>query len=174
MLGLPRRPGLSNDDVRAAWRRIAAATHPDRDDGGDPVAFGAAAAAYAMLRTAYGRGEALADLAGGPGAGRGGARGRHARSWLRAGDRLRGWDWLRPRGRHGAHRRHGTRGGIRVLGRDSAREVRGRPGVLALRAGAAAAVCGVAFAVAGLAPATIGLLAGSLAWLVYTGRHDLP
>jgi len=65
VLGLPRAAGLSDDDVRAAWRRIAAATHPDRDDGGDPARFGAAAAAYATLRTAYGRGEALADVARG-------------------------------------------------------------------------------------------------------------
>jgi curved DNA-binding protein CbpA len=61
-LGLPPSPELSDDDVRAAWRRVAAATHPDRDDGGDPARFGAAAAAYVVLRTAYGRGEALADL----------------------------------------------------------------------------------------------------------------
>jgi hypothetical protein len=75
-LGLPPRADLSDDDVRAAWRRIAAATHPDRDDGGDPARFGAAAAAYALLRTAYSRGEALADLGSrtgrhtGPNAGR--------------------------------------------------------------------------------------------------------
>ena len=62
VLGLPPRPELTDDDVRAAWRRIAAATHPDRDDGGDPARFGAAAAAYAVLRTGYGRGEAVADL----------------------------------------------------------------------------------------------------------------
>ncbi len=62
VLGLPPRADLSDDDVRAAWRRVAAAAHPDRDDGGDPARFGAAAAAYAMLRTAYGRGEALAEL----------------------------------------------------------------------------------------------------------------
>jgi curved DNA-binding protein CbpA len=61
-LELPRRADLSDDDVRAAWRRIAAATHPDRDDGGDPARFGAAAAAYALLRTAYDRGETLANL----------------------------------------------------------------------------------------------------------------
>ena len=34
--GCLRGPDLTDDDVRAAWRRIAAATHPDRDDGGDP------------------------------------------------------------------------------------------------------------------------------------------
>jgi curved DNA-binding protein CbpA len=63
VLGLPPHAGLSDDDVRAAWRRVAAATHPDREDGGDPARFGAAAAAYAALRTGYDRGEALADLA---------------------------------------------------------------------------------------------------------------
>ena len=55
--------------MRAAWRRIAAATHPDREDGGDPARFGAAAAAYVMLRTGFGRGEALADLGLGRGDG---------------------------------------------------------------------------------------------------------
>jgi curved DNA-binding protein CbpA len=62
LLGLAPRPGLSDDDVRGAWRRIAAATHPDREDGGDPARFGAAAGAYVVLRTEFGRGEALADL----------------------------------------------------------------------------------------------------------------
>jgi curved DNA-binding protein CbpA len=62
VLGLPARADVTDDDVRAAWRRIAAATHPDRDDGGDPARFGAAAAAYAMLRTGWDRGEALAEL----------------------------------------------------------------------------------------------------------------
>jgi hypothetical protein len=61
-LGLPARADLSDDEVRAAWRRIAAATHPDRSDGGDATRFAAAAAAYAELRTPYGRGEAHADL----------------------------------------------------------------------------------------------------------------
>lgn len=66
VLGLPARAGLSDDDVRAAWRRLAAATHPDRADGGDPARFAAAAAAYTVLRTRSGRGEALADLTAGP------------------------------------------------------------------------------------------------------------
>jgi hypothetical protein len=59
-LGLPARSGLTDDEVRAAWRRVAAATHPDRDDGGDPAAFAAAAAAYTELRTVTGRREACA------------------------------------------------------------------------------------------------------------------
>jgi curved DNA-binding protein CbpA len=79
-LGLPARADLPDEEVRAAWKRIAAATHPDRDDGGDAARFGAAAAAYDALRTSFGRGEALADL-GRAGAGtrsrtRGGPRGR--------------------------------------------------------------------------------------------------
>ena len=62
-LGLPARAGLTDEEVRAAWRRLAARTHPDRDDGGDPAAYTAAATAYAQLRTPWGRSEALADFA---------------------------------------------------------------------------------------------------------------
>ncbi len=151
-LGLPPRADLSDDDVRAAWRRIAAATHPDRDDGGDPARFSAAAAAYALLRTGYGRGEALADL--GADAGRGGSgagRGADGHAGPRGGRALL-------RVRRAAGRRHGTGGRVRVL---------------ALRIAAAAAVCGGAFGVAGWAPASIGVLAGGLTWLTVTGRHDI-
>jgi curved DNA-binding protein CbpA len=63
VLGLPARPDLTGDDIRAAWRRVAAATHPDRADGGDPARYAEAADAYTTLRTATGRGEAYADLA---------------------------------------------------------------------------------------------------------------
>ena len=63
VLGLPARPDLTGDDIRAAWRRMAAATHPDRADGGDPARYAEAADAYTTLRTATGRGEAYADLA---------------------------------------------------------------------------------------------------------------
>ena len=61
-LGLPARPDLTDEQVRAAWRAIAAATHPDRPDGGDLAAYTAASAAYAELRTPWGRSEAYADL----------------------------------------------------------------------------------------------------------------
>jgi hypothetical protein len=73
-LGLPARAGLPDEEVRAAWKRIAAATHPDREDGGDAARYAAAAAAYDTLRTSFGRGEALADL--GPGGRPVGFRGR--------------------------------------------------------------------------------------------------
>jgi curved DNA-binding protein CbpA len=100
-LGLPARPGLCDDDVRAAWRRIAAATHPDREDGGDPARFGAAAAAYVMLRTGFGRGEALADLGLSVATD---ARGRHAHRRRRSADSS-----AEGAGRHRA-RRDGTAG----------------------------------------------------------------
>ena len=64
-LGLPERPDLTDEEVRAAWRAIAAATHPDRPDGGDVARYTAATAAYAQLRTGWGRSEAYADLAAG-------------------------------------------------------------------------------------------------------------
>jgi hypothetical protein len=62
-LGLPADPGLTDEQVRAAWRTIAAATHPDRPDGGNPARYAAASAAYGQLRTAWGRSEAYGDLA---------------------------------------------------------------------------------------------------------------
>jgi len=65
VLGLEPRPDLADDEVHAAWRRTASATHPDREDGGDPERFAEAAAAYTALRTRFGRGEVLADLAAG-------------------------------------------------------------------------------------------------------------
>src|SRR6266699_727754 len=65
VLGLPERPDLTDEQVRAAWRGIAAATHPDRRDGGDVTRYTAAASAYAQLRTGWGRTEAFADLVAG-------------------------------------------------------------------------------------------------------------
>ena len=62
-LGLPERPDLTDEQVRAAWRNIAAGTHPDRPDGGDLARYTAASAAYAELRTPWSRSEAYADLA---------------------------------------------------------------------------------------------------------------
>ena len=144
-LGLERRPGLADDDIRAAWRRVAAATHPDRADGGDPAAFAAAAAAYTLLRTAAGRGEALADLLGVPAA----------------------EAWWQP----GPHPRPGTLLSGLLLW--AIRVRRGRPLVLALRTAGACAVVAVAVALAGWQPASLAILTGALTWLVLTGRADL-
>ena len=65
VLGLPTSPEVTDAQVRAAWRAIGAATHPDRPDGGNPARYTAATTAYAQLRTAWGRSEADADLAAG-------------------------------------------------------------------------------------------------------------
>lgn len=144
VLGLPASRELSDDEVRSAWRRIAAATHPDRADGGNPVAFAEAAAAYSALRTATGRGEALADL-------RGRAEGR-----LRD-DPVPGW--TRPRGR--------------LLIAASLRIRHGRPVRLAFRLLAVAVAGALAVAGAGWQPASLAVITGALTWLIYTGRSDL-
>ena len=144
VLGLPARPDLTGDDIRAAWRRVAAATHPDRADGGDPARYADAAAAYTTLRTDSGRGEAYADLAG-----------LHRDGRLRRG----------PNGRL----RHGPGGRLHRDGRLR----RGRPAVLALRTAAAAAVSAGALVVAGPQPASFALVAGALTWLARTGRREL-
>jgi curved DNA-binding protein CbpA len=152
VLGLAPDLDLTDDDVRAAWRRIATACHPDRADGGDPGRFAAAAAAYTTLRTRSGRGEALADLAA---AGRPG-RARRGRRIRRAGVRLSGT----------------VLSGLGLV-RFAARIRDGRPWRLVLRAAAALAVCTAAAAVAGGTPAAPALITGALTWLIVTGRGDL-
>jgi curved DNA-binding protein CbpA len=142
-LGLAPEAGLTDDDVRAAWRRVAAATHPDRSDGGDPAAFAAAAAAYTLLRTAGGRGEALADLLSTP-AGQAGPAGGPARRWRAATPRVL------------AHR-------IR----------RGRPLLLALRVAVATVASAASVLAAGWQPASLAVITGALTWLILTGRADL-
>ena len=51
VLGFRAADDLTDDDVRIAWRTVAAATHPDRTDGGDPDRFALAAAR--LHRTAH-------------------------------------------------------------------------------------------------------------------------
>jgi hypothetical protein len=147
-LGLTPRAGLTDDEVRAAWRRVAAATHPDREDGGDPQRFAVAAAAYTALRTRFGRGEAIADLAAAPATVAG-----------------TGWRFpVKPR----FSLLH-TRGAQRLL----ARVRRGRPRRLALRVLAAAAASAAAVAAAGFHPAAPALVTGAITWLASTARRDL-
>jgi curved DNA-binding protein CbpA len=174
-LGLPARPDLTDDDIRSAWRRIAAATHPDRADGGDPARFAAAAAAYTELRTRYGRGEAYADLT--TGNGRPGPAGPFPRRQT-APRRETARHPESPAGRvtaprrgSGAYRGRGAR--RQTLAGLAARIRRGRPALLALRIAIAAAITAAAFAVAGAQPAAGGLAAGALTWLLLTARHDL-
>jgi hypothetical protein len=166
-LGLPAVAELTDIDVHAAWRRIAAATHPDREDGGDPARFGAAAAAYVLLKTSFGRGEALADLSAGARRGRRRRNGSTQDPRLLRNPRLP-WPVRLPwySKRRGAHRlqvaaaparfRHAGDTRIRLAGYVTVdRE-------LALPAGAAALGAAAAIAVVGWTPATIGLVAGAL------------
>jgi hypothetical protein len=177
LLGLTARQDLTDDDVRAAWRRIAAATHPDRADGGDASRFAAAAAAYTELRTRSGRGEAYADLAA------------TARSRAPAEPRLAApapappgpaspspgapapgpaspafpdMASAVPAVRAPAHR-------FGLTGRIG----HGRPVRLGIRLAVAAAVCAVAFVVAGAQPPAVGLSVGAVTWFLLTARRDL-
>jgi hypothetical protein len=143
-LGLPARPGLTDDQVRAAWRAVAAATHPDRDDGGDPAAYSAAAAAYTQLRTGWGRSEALADMAAVPYV--------PPAEPAPAGPAASAWQ------------------AIAVL---PARIRHGRPLRLAARVVIAAAVALLAVTVIPGNPAAPAGDAGAFLWLAFTARGDL-
>ncbi len=159
-LGLPARPDLPDEQVRAAWRAIAAATHPDRADGGDLARYTAASAAYAELRTPWGRSEAYADLAeqaklagepvttplpAVPAAAPPAAPPPAALPWHL----------------------------FRALGQLPARIRRGRPRHLVIRAAIAAVLCLIVLNVIpgqAAAPADITAL---ITWIVLTGRKDL-
>lgn len=163
-LGLTARPELTDDDVRAAWRRVAAATHPDRSDGGDPERFADAAAAYTELRTRFGRGEAIADA--------GKRRIRFGRREAVIAPRIDG------PGPSGARRGYSVNARVswqltRAAVLLPARVRRGRPWRLALRVLAAAAASAAAVAVAGSQPAVPALITGALTWLLLTARQDL-
>ncbi len=145
-LGLPAGPQLADEQVRSAWRDVAAATHPDRADGGDPAAYAAAAAAYAQLRTPWGRSEALADIpSASQEAGPYGGLGAVARP---AADRLP----------------------VRGL---PARVRHGRPGRLAARTLAAIAVAVLAVTVCGGTPSAPAIITGCALWWARTARGDL-
>ena len=143
-LGLAADPALADDEVRMAWRRVAAATHPDRADGGDPAAFAAAAAAYNLLRTRSGRSEVMADAADA------------AEPTPPAAPRQRGVRWLAVQA-------------ARLPERISA----GRPLRLIARFAIAVALSAAALAVAGSTPAGPALVTGAVTWLVLTARRDL-
>src|SRR5215472_5099350 len=147
VLGLPARPDLTDEQVRTAWRAIAAAAHPDRADGGDPPRYAAASAAYAVLRTAWGRSEAYADLlAQAPPTGAPSPRAVRRPPRIRL---LRAVALLLARVRHG------------------------RPLRLVVRVLAAALLALITVHVGAGSPAEAGALAGLGVWLVLTARGDL-
>lgn len=144
ILGLAADADLTDDDVRSAWRRVAAATHPDRADGGDPAAFAAAATAYTALRTAASRREVVADRC---------ERG----SGRTAGD---------PVPAKGTPR-------SAFVARGARRTVHGRPARLGARLLITVAAGALAVAAVGWQPASMAIITGALTWLVLTGRADL-
>ena len=169
VLGLPARTGLSDEDVRAAWRRIAAATHPDREDGGDPAVFGAAAAAYVTLRTSFGRGEALADLGHVPAAQSARRPGRHREERGRARRARVRREPVTPGLRVGQARRGVRLGAVLAAGVATTAVARGRGRGLVVRVVVAGAACAVAFLAGGWSPGTAGVLAGAVTWLLLAG-----
>jgi GNAT superfamily N-acetyltransferase len=149
-LGLPADPALTDEDVRAAWREIAAATHPDRPDGGDVPRYTAAASAYAALRTPWGRSEAYADLitAAGP--------------YVPAP--------AAPPGPPVTARAART---ARALALVPARARHGRPARLLARAIIAAGLSLLALRIAPGQPAGPAAVAGLITWFALTPRGDL-
>src|ERR1700733_8362523 len=146
-LRLPVRPDLSDEHVRAAWRAVATATHPDRPDGGDPARYTAASAAYATLRTAWGRSEAYADLAAATLTGR-----------------------VLPPAAPLLQTRPGRWRAVAVI---PARIWHGRPARLVLRIAAGVVLAGLATRTGACTPATAGVITGIGVWLVLTVRADL-
>jgi len=145
-LGLPTRPDLDDDQVHAAWRAIAAATHPDRPDGGDPAWYAQASAAYAQLNSPWGRSEAYADMIEGPGT-------------IPLPVYIPGPAPARP-----------TYRPLRLL---PARIIHGRPVRLLLRAAATALACLFVLALIPGQPAAPADLAGLIWFFALTARADL-
>jgi hypothetical protein len=159
VLGLPSRTDLPDETVRAAWRAIAAATHPDRADGGDLARYTAASAAYAELRTGWGRSEAYADLIerAGP-AGQGDGPVTAPIPAVPA---------------QGPPPGIGPRHPLAAVGEFPARIRQGRPHRLLIRAAVAAVL---SLAVLQLIPGTAAApadITAMITWFVLTGRRDL-
>ena len=153
-LGLPERGDLTDEQVRAAWRTIAAATHPDRADGGDLARYTAAATAYAELRTGWSRSEALADL-------------REARGDTTPLPVIPAVEAPPP------PRAAPPLGLLAAIGQLPARIRRGRPIRLLIRAAVAAALSLVVLRLIPGTPAAPADVTGLVLWFLLTGRSDL-
>lgn len=132
--------------ARGAWRAAAAATHPDQDSGGDPAAYPAATAAYAQLRTGWGRSEALADI---PAPAQPGARPHQPRA------------------------RTGIPAAWQAVALLPARVRHGRPGRLAARTLIAVTTAALAVTLTAGTPSAPAVAAGCLLWWACTARGDL-
>jgi hypothetical protein len=157
-LGLPARPDLTDEQVRAAWRRVSRATHPDRSDGGDTARYSAAVAAYAQLRTPWGRTEAYADLT--------------APQALTPppGDDHQDQDQDQDQGRPPGARAAALITAARWL---PARIRHGRPARLAARAAAAVILSLITVRIIPGQPAAPAVITGLITWFTLTARTDL-
>jgi hypothetical protein len=161
VLGLPERPDLDDETVRAAWRAIAAATHPDRADGGDLARYTQASAAFAELNTPWGRSEAYADLV--------------EKAWRdgRFGDDQEPDTSPLPAVPATRHMPGAPRHRLAEVWELPSRVRRGRPLRLAVRAAVAAVLSLVVLALIPGAPAALADITGLGMWFVLTGRKDL-
>ncbi len=160
-LGLPARRDLDDEQVRAAWRAIAAATHPDRPDGGDLARYTQASAAYAELRTPWSRSEAWADLA--------------EQAWAQGRD-APGGDQVEPdTSPLPAIPAQDIPPGhpLAAVAEFPARIRRGHPGRLLIRAAIAAALSLAVLQLIPGTPAAPADITGLIIWFVLTGRKDL-
>jgi curved DNA-binding protein CbpA len=164
VLGLDKSPDVSDEDVRIAWRRAASETHPDREDGGHPARFAAAAAAYTALRTRFARGEVLADLGVIPPRAQKRERRRGGGTDARAAESTTGRRSLPV---------WGFASLTRAAGRLAGQARHGRPLRLGLRILAAAVASTAAVLAAGPHPAAPALVTGAATWLILTARRDL-
>jgi hypothetical protein len=151
-LGLPARPDLTDEQVRAAWHQVATATHPDRPDGGNLARYTAASAAYAQLRAPWARSEAYAD---------------HTES--AEPDTAP----LPPVPGEPLDRPVPPWYPLIALARLPARIRRGRPLRLLIRAGLAASLALLALLLIPGTPAAPADVAGLIWWFLLTGRRDL-
>ena len=156
-LGLPTRPDLTDEQVRAAWRTIAATTHPDRPGGGDVARYSEAAAAYAVLRTPWGRSEAFADLG----------------AALEDTSPLPAVDADGPSALTVGSRPAGPGDLLAAVWQLPARISHGRPLRLVIRALAAALLCLTVLQLIPGQPAAPALVTGLITWFLLTGRSDL-
>src|ERR1700761_5281107 len=158
ILGLPVRRDLTDEQVDAAWRKIAVATHPDRPDGGDLARYTQASAAFAELRVPWSRSEAYADVV--------------EQTRAQGND---GQPYTEPLPRVPFDPENGIAHGdpIAILIQLPSRISRGRPLHLALRAIIAAALSLIVLQLIPGAPAAPADILGLIIWFVLTGRKDL-
>ena len=164
ILGLAARRDLTDQQVDAAWRAIAVATHPDREDGGDLTRYTQASAAFAELRTPWSRSEAYADLV--------------EQAWAAGHDGLDddGQPYTEPLPPIPAADTAPAipRGDpVAALVQLPSRIRRGRPLHLALRAIIAAALSLIVLQLIPGSPAAPADILGLIIWFVLTGRKDL-